>query len=85
MAAQKKRQQGHMGEAVSSTFKVLGKEMGGGGGEQPTRGTVDRAYVEAIIEPWADTPKQVARRTMDKYGPPNEATESRLIWYRNGP
>ncbi|MGI8564964.1 MAG: hypothetical protein ACR2LZ_00630, partial [Pyrinomonadaceae bacterium] len=29
--------------------------------------------------------RKAAEQTLDKYGPPNEAIASRLIWYNNGP
>ncbi len=55
------------------------------GGEVGTQGVVDWASVEAIIAAWPATPQKVARTTIDKYGPPNEATPTKLFWYRNGP
>lgn len=75
----------HMGEAMTSTVNALEKEMSGEGGEQPTPGTVNPADVASIIESWGDTPQEVARQMIDRYGPPNEATNSRLIWFDNGP
>jgi hypothetical protein len=41
--------------------------------------------VDRLIENWPDAQKNVARQMLDKYGPPNEATSSKLFWYRNGP
>jgi hypothetical protein len=43
------------------------------------------ADVERIIEDWPHAQMNVARQMVDKYGPPNEATPSKLFWYRNGP
>lgn len=74
-----------MKRAAGSTASAMQKEMGGQGGERPTSGTVDKASVAATIEAWPDIPQKVARTMLDKYGPPNEATPSRLIWYNNGP
>jgi hypothetical protein len=47
--------------------------------------TVSQDTVEAILSDWPDDPTDVAHTVMEKYGAPNEATESRLIWFDNGP
>jgi hypothetical protein len=47
--------------------------------------TVSLDQVERIIEGWPDAQNNVARQMLDKYGPPNEATPTKLFWYRNGP
>ena len=49
------------------------------------RTVVDRAEVERIIEAWPAPQKKVAQQMLDKYGPPNEATRTRLFWYDNHP
>jgi pimeloyl-ACP methyl ester carboxylesterase len=41
--------------------------------------------VEQLIAGWGATPKKVVHTTIEKYGPPNEATPSRLIWFNTGP
>lgn len=69
---------------VTSTAHAVGVEMTGRGGERPTPGTVDVTAVEQMVADWGDTPRKVANRTIQKYGPPNEATLSRLIWFANG-
>ncbi|MDP8991482.1 MAG: hypothetical protein M3N31_00225 [Actinomycetota bacterium] len=46
---------------------------------------VGRAEAERIIENWPNPPKKVAQQMLEKYGPPNEATPTKLFWYRNGP
>lgn len=74
-----------MKEGMKSTVHALGVEMKGGGGEQPTPTLVELSAVEPIISSWGETPQKVARKMLDKYGPPNEATPSRLIWFDNGP
>lgn len=50
-----------------------------------TREKVARADAEQIIDTWPDPPQRVARQMLDKYGPPNEATPTKLFWYHNGP
>ncbi len=32
-----------------------------------------------------EAPKKVARATLERYGPPNEATPTLLVWHGNGP
>jgi hypothetical protein len=58
-------------------------------GEHQTEGkaqlTVEPADVEQIIAGWPQAQQNVARRLQNKYGPPNEATPTRLFWHRNGP
>jgi hypothetical protein len=40
---------------------------------------------EAIIENWPKAPQEGARGLLKQYGPPNEATPTKLFWYRKGP
>jgi hypothetical protein len=47
--------------------------------------TVDPAEVERLIEDWPHAPKKGAKQMLERYGPPNEATPTKLFWYRNGP
>ncbi|MDP9350899.1 MAG: hypothetical protein M3P51_05085 [Chloroflexota bacterium] len=53
--------------------------------EQGARHTVDPAQVEVLIKEWPEAPKMAARQMLEQYGPPNEATPTKLFWYRNGP
>ena len=53
--------------------------------QQGERHTASRAEVETIIENWPAAQKNVGRQMIEKYGPPNEATLSKLFWYGNGP
>lgn len=41
--------------------------------------------VDEIVASWPEVPTMVAQTVMDKYGPPQEATPSRMIWFNNGP
>ena len=58
-------------------------------GEHQTEGkaelTVAPEDVEQIIAGWPGPQQNVARQLLAKYGPPNEATPTRLFWYRNHP
>jgi hypothetical protein len=47
--------------------------------------TVDLADAMAIVESWPEAPKMLAGQLFEQYGPPNEATPTKLFWYRNGP
>ena len=53
--------------------------------EEGARYSVGLTGVEALIEDWPDAPKMAARQMIEQYGPPNEATATKLFWYRNGP
>ena len=39
----------------------------------------------SVIAGWPATPKEVAIKTIAKYGQPNEATPTMLVWHDNGP
>ncbi|WP_411843874.1 hypothetical protein [Salinicoccus sp. HZC-1] len=54
------------------------------GGDKGSTGTEDERKVEAIIKEWAKTSKMSAETIIGFYGPPNEATPSRLLWFYNG-
>jgi hypothetical protein len=42
-------------------------------------------YVERIVNNWQEKQREGALTIIQKYGYPQEATTSRLIWYNNGP
>lgn len=46
---------------------------------------VDEATTTKIIESWPETAQKSAKQTIEKYGQPQEATPTRLIWFNNGP
>lgn len=57
-------------------------------GDEPAPGAAFRVAqeeVDAIVERWPSAPKKVAQDTISKYGLPNEATPTLLIWHDNGP
>ena len=53
--------------------------------EAGARSIVDRAQLEALVERWPAAPKRAVRQMVEQYGPPNEATPTKLFWYHNGP
>ncbi|SDZ84093.1 hypothetical protein SAMN05421743_101383 [Thalassobacillus cyri] len=67
--------------AMTSDFKVQTV----GGAEKTTKSFENIDKVNDIINDWNAMSKKAANLTIEQYGPPNEATESRLIWYNNGP
>lgn len=42
-------------------------------------------YLNQILTNWQEAPLEGAKTMINKYGYPDEATQSRLIWYNNGP
>ena len=66
---------------AASAAKTAGQQAG----EQPTPTLVDMQTVEAITADWPKMSKSAVEEIVGKYGPPNEAMDSRLIWYNNGP
>ena len=67
-------------KASSLHKRIAGNDSPAGAGYQ-----VAQEDVEAILAEWPASPKTVAADLLDRYGPPNEATPSQLIWHNNGP
>lgn len=44
-----------------------------------------RDPVEETVADWPDRPAELARQMRDKYGPPDQALDRRLVWQGNGP
>lgn len=57
----------------------------GEAGEQPTPSHVDLDTVKTTTKDWPAMAVKNVEQMTQKYGPPNEAIPSRLIWYNNGP
>lgn len=73
-------------ETLIKTKASAMQEKTGGHDEPPgVQARVDRAQVEGIIENWPAAPKKVAQDILGRYGLPNEATPTLLIWHNNGP
>lgn len=68
--------------AAATTAPAAAQQASGGSDPlaKPTREIADR-----IIRDWPQTATQAARAMLEKYGPPAEATPTRLIWFNNGP
>ncbi len=74
-----------MGQAVRSTVGAMQQEMSGAGGEKGTTQVADPGRVASVVDAWSDKPREVVDLMIQQYGPPNEATETRLVWHSNGP
>ena len=46
---------------------------------------VPLVQAQSIIATWPEAPQNGARQMLEQYGPPNEATPTKLLWYRKGP
>jgi hypothetical protein len=64
----------HMQERLQGGQKQAGSDV-----------QADPSLVQKVLRDWPSPPREVAEKIIDKYGLPNEATYSRLIWYNNGP
>ncbi len=68
------------GVAVAGRFASAGAQE-----VTPAASPVAMEMVEEIVANWPEVPTMVAQTMMEKYGPPHEATPSRMIWFDNGP
>jgi guanyl-specific ribonuclease Sa len=48
-------------------------------------GPMNMASVEQMVSGWPEKSRMAAMDMMRKYGPPQEATPSMLMWMNNGP
>jgi hypothetical protein len=53
--------------------------------QQGQQGGKTSAQVEQVLQSWEEHPRKVAQDMMEKYGPPHEVTDQRLIWHKTGP
>jgi hypothetical protein len=77
-------------ERLGSTARAVGqgiahKLQGEHETQKGARQTVAEDEVQKIIESWPAAQKNIAGQMIEKYGPPNEATPTKLFWYGNGP
>lgn len=68
------------GVAVAGRFASISAQEA-----TPSVSPVAMETVDEIVAAWPDVPREVAQTVMDKYGSPQEATPSRLIWFDNAP
>lgn len=68
-------------KSSANRYKAEGTEAT----EFGTQQVVELAEAHRVIAEWPEAPKKAAEKLLDHYGPPNEATPTKLFWYRNGP
>ena len=74
-------------ETVAKTKAGAREEKASAGDESApgAKHSVTQAEVDAIIENWPAAPKKVVPEVIKRYGPPNEATPTMLVWHDSGP
>lgn len=73
-------------ETVAKTkASAMGKKAAGEESQSGEMARVTAAELRGIIDDWPAAPKKVAEEYAERYGPPNEATPTLLIWRNNGP
>ncbi len=71
-----------------ATSKASAKRLKGEGSAASEVGqarSVSLDSARGIIADWPQAPKTAAEKLLDNYGQPNEATPTKLFWYRTGP
>jgi hypothetical protein len=70
---------------IKTKTSAMQEKMSGHDEPPGAKYRVDQAQVETIIQNWPAAPKKIAEETVRRYGLPNEATPTLLIWHNNGP
>ncbi len=74
--------------ASLATSQASARELqakGSGGSELGQQHKVSMDEAKRIIEQWPTAPQKAAEKILGHYGPPNEATATKMFWYRVGP
>jgi hypothetical protein len=66
-------------QGVSATLRRKHEDQKG------RRHLVSEAELKSLLKDWPAPQKNIADQMLAKYGLPNEATPTKLFWYRNGP
>ena len=76
-------------------IRDIGSAMMSSAGQKPTgnegrdqsgaSGQLSEAEVGELTRDWPAAPRNAVSQMLKQYGPPNEGTRYRLIWYYNGP
>ncbi|MFL6244516.1 MAG: hypothetical protein ACJ74H_00710 [Thermoanaerobaculia bacterium] len=77
------------GQRMITTFRAVAQGIahearGEHETEEGARYVVELSEVEQIVADWPAAQRNIARQMIEKYGPPNEATPTKLFWYHNG-
>jgi hypothetical protein len=73
-----------VGTAMASRM-VQGVTGDQGRDQSGAEGRLSEPDVEALTSGWPKAPLNIVQQMLRQYGPPNEGTRYRLIWYNNGP
>lgn len=78
------------GERLATTGRAVAQgvatELRGEHETEPgTLSVVNLPDVGRLLEDWPAPQRNIAEQMIEKYGLPNEATPTKLFWYRNGP
>lgn len=74
-----------MGSMATAKASAMKHKISGGGTELGGEYSVDPNDLEALVATWPAAPRKTAEKMLEFYGPPNEATPTKLFWYRAGP
>jgi hypothetical protein len=70
---------------MTTKASAMQKVMSGAHEQAGRHVQANRVEVDSILREWPQAPKSTAQEVIRKYGLPNEAAYSRLVWYNNGP
>lgn len=71
---------------ATSQLSARALQARGAAGREPgQQRTVPTSEAQAIVDGWPEAPKKTAEKILEHYGAPNEATPTKLFWYRVGP
>lgn len=75
-----------MRDIGSAMVSSMGKKMGGQHQAEQTGAArrLDESEVDALTAEWPTPPKLAVQQLAKQYGPANEGTPARLIWYNSG-
>ncbi|CAA9309701.1 MAG: hypothetical protein AVDCRST_MAG71-607 [uncultured Lysobacter sp.] len=71
--------------ATSKSSANAIKAEGALAAERGSRTPIALEQMQSIVADWPKAPKQAAQDLCERYGPPHEATPSKMLWYRTGP
>lgn len=76
-----------MRDIGSAMATSMGRKLAGQQERQQTGASLrlTEADVATLTQDWPQAPKLALKQMLKQYGPPNEGTPVRLIWYNNGP
>lgn len=70
---------------MSTMASHMQERMSGAQEQVGSHAKADAGQVDQVLNDWPNPPQEVARKMMKKYGVPNEAMSTKLVWYNQGP